>query len=186
MTNDALQYDQCLIARLRQDDQQAFAALYERHWKKLFSTAYNILRDEEAARDIVQDIFVSLWERRHDTTIEYPLSYLLQATKFGVFKSIRTLSRRNAFYDRLARVSTDIILENPMLFKDLSHLVNGIIRQLPEKQRQAFLYSREAGMSYSDIAREMNISVKMVEKYISRTLHVLRLKLHNFFFTIFL
>lgn len=186
MTNDANLDDKALIARIRQNDQQAFTMLYERHWKRLFSAAYKILPDEEAARDIVQDIFISLWERRQETVIDFPLTYLMQATKFGVFKTIRSLSRQHAFYTRLAQISTDIFLENPLLFKDLSHLVDSVIRELPEKQRQAFLYSREHDMTYSEIAQEMNISVKMVEKYISKTLHVLRLKLQNFFFLFFL
>lgn len=186
MTNDALQDDKALISCMRQDDQHAFATLYERHWKTLFSIVYRILPDEETARDIVQDIFVSLWEHRHDTAIEHPLAYLVQAARFGVFKALRSLSRRHAFYARLTLISTDIILENPMMFKDMHHIVDKVIQQLPEKQKQAFLYSRQKDMTYHEIAKEMNISVKMVEKHISKTLHVLRLKLQNFIFLFFL
>jgi hypothetical protein len=74
--------DQELVALLQQDDARAFTELYNRHWKSLYYTAVSILQNQEASRDIVQDVFTSPWQRRGEVGIEYPKTYLQQVTRF--------------------------------------------------------------------------------------------------------
>jgi RNA polymerase sigma-70 factor (family 1) len=166
--------DKELVALLQQDDAGAFTELYNRHWKSLYYTAMSILQNQEAARDIVQDVFTSVWQRRGDVEIEFPKTYLQQATRFQVFKAIHADKASKEFYQRLAGVSADMIIENPLLYKELEHLVRDLLDALPEDARMAFLLNRDEKLTYAQIAVKMEISVKTVEKKMSQTLRHLR------------
>jgi len=170
MQNYSAYSDKELYHLIQLDDVLAFTGLYDRHWKRMFSAANNVLHNTEAAKDVVQDIFTSLWERRHEVAIEYPGSYLYQATRFQVFKAIRECKTDAGFYGRLANISATMVNENAFLFKELSQLFAKILEQLPEDHRKAFLLSRENGLTYVEIAGQMKISPKTVEKKISNTL----------------
>src|SRR5882757_5276281 len=97
-----------LVALLQQDDTGAFTELYNRHWKNLYYTAIGILQNSEACNDIVQEVFTSLWQRRGIVQIEFPKTYLQQATRFQVFKAIQAQKTGREFYQRLAEVSADM------------------------------------------------------------------------------
>lgn len=181
-----LYQDRELVRLMQHDDAAAFTELYNRHWKSLYYTALSILRQEEVCRDIVQEVFVSVWQRRADVDIEFPKTYLQQATRFQVFKAIHADKASREFYGRLAEVSADIILENPLLYKELEHLVKDILDSLPEDARRAFLMSREEKLTYSEIAVRMDISVKTVEKKMSQTLRVLRKRLGDAMMILFM
>lgn len=178
--------DQELVALLQHDDANAFTELYNRHWKSLYYTALSILQNQEASRDIVQDVFTSLWQRRGETEIEFPRTYLQQATRFQVFKAIHAGKATKAFYERLAGVSADMIIENPLLYKELEHLVRDLLDALPEDARTAFLLNRDERLTYAQIAEKMNISVKTVEKKMSQTLRHLRKGLSEAFLLLFM
>ncbi|HEV8081559.1 MAG TPA: RNA polymerase sigma-70 factor [Chitinophagaceae bacterium] len=173
--------DKELFDLLRTEDVTAFTEIYNRYWKKLYVTANAILNDDEAARDIIQNVFISLWERRQSAEIEFPAAYLQQATRFQVFKAIRASKADASFYRRLTDVSATIIFEKPLLFKELLQLLHKILEELPEDQRRAFLLNRNDGLSYREIAAEMNISTKTVEKKISNTLKSLRIGFNEAF-----
>lgn len=173
--------DKELFDLLRTEDVTAFTEIYNRYWKKLYVTANAILNDDEAARDIIQNVFISLWERRQSAEIEFPAAYLQQATRFQVFKAIRASKADASFYRRLTDVSATIIFEKPLLFKELLQLLHKILEELPEDQSRAFLLNRNDGLSYREIAAEMNISTKTVEKKISNTLKSLRIGFNEAF-----
>jgi RNA polymerase sigma-70 factor (family 1) len=166
--------DNELAQLLQQDDAGAFTELYNRHWKSLYYTAMSILQNSEASRDIVQDVFTSLWQRRGEVSIEYPKTYLQQATRFQVFKAIHAGKASKEFYQRLASVSADMIMDNPLVYKELEHLVRDLLEALPEDARTAFLLNRDEKLTYAEIAQKMDISVKTVEKKMSQTLRHLR------------
>jgi RNA polymerase sigma-70 factor (ECF subfamily) len=178
--------DKELVALIHQDDAGAFTELYNRHWKSLYYTAMSILQNPEASRDIVQDVFASLWQRRGDVQIEFPKTYLQQATRFQVFKAIHADKASKEFYQRLAAVSADMIVENPLLYKELEHLIRDLLDALPEDARTAFLLNRDEKLTYAQIAEKMDISVKTVEKKMSQTLRHLRQGLREAFVMIFM
>ncbi len=178
--------DQELVALLQQNDAGAFTELYNRHWKSLYYTALSILQNQEASRDIVQEVFTSLWQRRGAVTIEFPKTYLQQATRFQVFKAIHADKASKAFYERLAGVSADMVIENPLVYKELEHLVRDLLDSLPEDARMAFLLNRDEKLTYAQIAIKMDISVKTVEKKMSQTLKLLRKGLSEAFLFVFM
>jgi RNA polymerase sigma-70 factor (ECF subfamily) len=170
----SLQDDIGLLGLMKQGDVAAFTELYNRHWKSLYISARNVLRVQEAAKDVVQEVFASLWQNKDHLDIKYPKAYLHQAVRFQVLKAIRSDKISADFYHRLTEASNEIIIENHLLFKELQHIVAELVQSLPEDCRQAFLLSREQNLSYNQIAEQLNISVKTVEKKMSRSLRFLR------------
>ncbi|NMN35364.1 RNA polymerase sigma-70 factor (ECF subfamily) [Pedobacter sp. SG918] len=163
-----------LTELLREGDRGAFTVIYNNYWKLLFQTAYRILNNTIAAEDIVQDIFVSLWNRKNEAVILNLKAYLQQATRFAVYEAIRQRKHDSNFYNRLALITADIITDNPLLFKEQQELLSEIINALPEDCKESFRLSREEGMTYKQIAAVLGISEKTVEKRITKSLKHIR------------
>lgn len=164
---------------LHQSDELAFAEIYNRYWKPLYSSAHNILQVKEAAQDAVQEVFISLWKRRCNIQIDLLQSYLHQAVRFQVFKAIRAEKTDQDFFNRLSLITRDILFEDPVLFKELESLYQQLIRALPPDEQEIFLLHRDSGLTYKQIAEQKNISVKTVEKKMSRSLREIRFGLDD-------
>ncbi|MBO9204163.1 sigma-70 family RNA polymerase sigma factor [Niastella sp. MAH-29] len=164
---------------LSQNDELAFAEIYNRYWKLLYSSAHKILQVKDAAQDAVQEVFISLWKRRTDLHIEVLQSYLYQAVRFQVFKAIRAEKTDQDFFNRLALITKDILIEDPVLFKEVETTYQQLIHTLPPDEQEIFLLHRDSGLTYKQIAEQKNISVKTVEKKMSRSLRELRFGLDD-------
>lgn len=186
MTNLSAYNDEQLLQLLNENHQPAFSEIYERYWEKLFISADKILQNRAAAQDAVQEVFISLWNRRSSLQIEVLQSYLFQAVRFQVFKAIRSEKTGNEFFKRLAVVSNELINEDPAVINELSRLLDKVIADLPEDQRTIFKMNRDEGLTYKQIAAEKNISVKTVEKKISQALKYIRLKTSDALMLLFL
>lgn len=166
--------DQELVEHLVAGDENAFTEIYSRYWKVLYLKAYAILRDNDVAQDAVQDVFISLWNRRATLKILYLRAYLHQAIRFKVLNFIREGRTDEQFYVRLRSVTTEIVAENPLLFKEQETLLQEVVASLPAECKEAFLLSREEELTYKQIAEQLNISIKTVEKRISKSLKHIR------------
>jgi RNA polymerase sigma-70 factor (family 1) len=156
-----------LLKLLQGGSEEAFTEIYDRYWKLLYTIAYRIIPQEEVVKDSVQEVFIALWHRRNEVNIQVLKAYLLQAVRFQVLKAIRAQKANEQFYARLATVTADIIYENPLLFKEQVHLLEEIMSTLPEDCRQIFQLSREDQLTYKQIAGQLHISEKTVEKKMS-------------------
>src|SRR5687768_15692546 len=168
--------DEELFELMKKDDKAAFRELYQRFWAVLVNTAYKRLDAIEKAEDIVQTIFIDLYQRRESIELTHSLkAYLNQALKFKVLNEFRSEAlkeryRRNLFfYD----VCKNVLAEN-LEAKELNVKIHKILNGLPEKCRQVFLLSRKENKSNTDISRDLNISVSTVEKHIGKALKTFR------------
>src|SRR5207249_4815542 len=105
--------DEQLLRLLSEGNSQAFSEIYERYWEKLFISAEKILQNRAAAQDAVQEVFISLWNRRSTLQIEALQNYLFQAVRFQVFKCIRSEKTGNEFFKRLSVASNELTNEDP-------------------------------------------------------------------------
>ncbi len=174
MQNYPIHTDDQLLKQLYQNDEGAFAEIYNRYWKPLYTSAHNILQVREAAQDAVQEVFISLWKRRQDLQVDVLQSYLHQAVRFQVFKAIRAEKTDQDFFNRLSLISKDILIEDPVLFRELESIYQQLIQSLPPDEQEIFLLHRDGGLTYKQIAEQKNISVKTVEKKMSRALKMIR------------
>lgn len=169
--------DDGLISLLKQDDEKAFAALYDRYWDKIYTVACHRLKIPEQAEEIVQDIFVKLWEHRATLQLRHSLStYLAVAVKYRVINFLDHLySVRNRMAE-LPDYSQQMSSSPEELFfeQELRDQIEATVKRLPEKCQMIFRMSREQGMSNKEIAHELSISESTVENHINRALKDVR------------
>ncbi|MBN9386195.1 MAG: RNA polymerase sigma-70 factor [Chitinophagaceae bacterium] len=171
----SLYTDEELLSLLRDDDETALSTLYDRYWDKLLSIAFKHSKDKSTSKEIVQELFISLWNRRSTLQIDHLDSYLATAVKFSVFK---LYYREHGRADKLklnAPSHENYTIDEIISAKFLEEYLNGIVETLPEKCRTVFKYSREQGMKIPEIAAQMGISEKTVEAHLTKSLKTLRL-----------
>lgn len=171
---------------IQRKDGKAFQELYNRYWDKIFVICHNRIRDMDLAQDLVQDIFMSLWNHRNLASIQNLESYLYQACKFAVIKEYH----KSARYDTLDPTSFGVLdqietidLDEVIEAKFLKDLLQAKVERLPEKTKIIFNYSRNENLNSREIAKKLNISHRTVENQLSNALKELRkfLRKINFF-----
>lgn len=174
--------DAFLLTELQKGNEQAFKSLYEKYWEHLFSVTYYWIGSKEEVQEIVQDVFVDLWEKRSVLCIKKSLSaYLFAVTKYKVFDLIDAKVIRRNYLSQIRHSSTmeDFNIENSLILEDTQKSVTNALEKLPPKTQQIFSLSREQELTHSEIASMMNLSVKSVEYHISKALKYLKLMLRS-------
>lgn len=179
LMSDYNQYsDSELVLMLKQDEHAAFTEIYYRYWKRLFTLALHRLPSREMAEDVVQDVFSGLWQRRHHTLIDALGPYLAVATRYA---AIRQLAKSRQTLDTAGLPENLLRAEDEAAaVRFLQQSMQEQLKQLPEKCRLVFDYSRNKGLSNKEISRELQISEKAVEKHITKALQRLRLQLKHY------
>ena len=159
-----------LIRRLQCDDEAAFASIYKKYWKGLYTNAYAILQDRPACEDIVQEIFVNLWNKRKSIEIRVSLiAYLTSSIRYEVFRQLRNKISTLDIVDDL-QISQDYSAQQNMEYKELVKHMNAVINKLSTKCQEVFILSREQQLSHKEIAVLRSISTKTVENHIGKAL----------------
>jgi RNA polymerase sigma-70 factor (family 1) len=174
-----------LLTELAAGNELAFTQVYKRYWQRLYVVAYRRLGSRAPAEDVVHEVFASLWKNRENAGIRSLYAYLSAATRYAIFnelakyeKHITAPQARNRKTDALrAEALHDQVIDYRFLQQMIEHEIN----QLPGKCRLVFRYSRQEGLSNKEIAHQMAISEKAVEKHITKAINLLRLQLRHLF-----
>lgn len=175
--------DDVLVELLNAGNTDAFQAVYIRYWNELFIVSKKRLRSDDAAAEIVQDIFVDLWERRQNLKIENLDRYLFTAVKYKVIDQIRSrLSSKESSDPFLEDIVSyfDQQADDNLAFEDLNSAIEKILVHMPAKTRDIFRMSRLENHSVREISSCMNIPERTVEYHITQSLRILRLHLKEF------
>lgn len=174
--------DDKLIDRLRKGDVDAFDGIYHRYAGKLFAFSLKYLKSKEEAEELVQSVFLKLWENQ--TTLKKETSF--KSYLFTIaYNEICNLFRKRKYQQNFIentifekpQASTEI--ESQIEYRSVLEQVEQIIAQLPEKQRSVFLKSRQEGKSTKEIAEELGLSRGTVDNYISESLKFIRANLND-------
>ncbi|AYL94174.1 RNA polymerase sigma-70 factor [Mucilaginibacter celer] len=175
MPDKILMSDVQLIGLLKADDEAALTIIYKRYWASLFSAAYNILKDRQACEDIIQELFIKLWDCRAEVEISVSLkAYLYASVRYGVYRQIKTGSVRSEIFDDLIERLHTPTTHGSIEHKELLLQINRVIDTLPDKCREVYKLSREECLSHKQIAMQLNISTKTVENHLTKALRELR------------
>jgi RNA polymerase sigma-70 factor (family 1) len=169
--------DSQLIDRLRSGDQNAFTAIYDRHCAALYRMALRILEDHELAKDVVQEAFISLFEKANENTIRNLQAYLYQVVKYQCFMQLRSGKISDKHLSQINTIIASNELEEELHAKELQVVLDESIAALPEKCREVFYLSRFESLSNKKIAERLNISHKTVENQITKALKILHVSL---------
>lgn len=173
----SLYTDNDLVALLAQDDQLAFEQLYTRHWAPLYQSAFYILQDSDACKDIIQDVFAWVWEHRHSLEVQSVKAYLKAAVRFKLANYIRSGRVRDSFFETLARFTPPALppgSEELAEARELQVLIQQTIARLPQKCQEIFRLSREERLTNQEIAERLGLSVKTVENQMTIALRRVR------------
>jgi len=173
-----------IMQGLGRGDKKALTVLYSNYWKVLYVSSYNLLKDKEVCEEIVQDVFVDIWNKRKDIEIKVSLkSYLYACVRYKVFSQFRTNKiRRVELFEDLDRRIQYTTPETKIMHDELKDHVNLIVESLPEKCKRVYVLSRNEQLSHKEIADQLGISVKTVENHITNALRVLRAALGQVLF----
>lgn len=159
--------------------EKAFEILFDRYWKRLYAYAFRIYADEKICEDIVQEVFINLWEKTDLQQIKNLEGYLFRAVKYGIANHIRDLKFTTVHEDVLENMPTSPRVERQLDYHEFEQLIKQEINKLPPRCRKVFMLSRFEDLSNSEIAQKLNISIRTVEKHISDALNHLRSNLHT-------
>lgn len=161
--------DEQLISFLQGDEHRALTELYNRYWKRLFLVAANILDSAEIAEECVQNVFVSLWNRRKKLELSHSVhTYLSVAVKYQSLTALTRNKRRKEkisdekWYDTLHSDSP----ESEFIVKELTKRIEASINKLPPQCQLIFRMSREEGKSMNFISQELNLSLNTVKMHL--------------------
>jgi len=175
-----------LVATLKTGDKTAFAEIYNRYWDKLFCIAGHKLDQLEDAEEVVQNIFISLWNRRAILNITSTLnSYLAVSVKYRVIKVLEKQYRQRKYTDSLGKQhGLDDSTREWLEFTELKEQLEQLVQGLPEKCQLVYRMSREDGFSQKEIAGKLDISEKTVEAHLGKALKTIRSGLNIFISTL--
>lgn len=155
--------------------------LFHTHYSPLCNFALKIVGDFHAAEEIVQNLFIDIWEKDKFSEVSSFERYLLRSTKYRCYDFLRKQNRQVPI-DEVKDHSIGFSDEKDLNEEDIEPLLHYFAAKLPPKTREVFLLSRESKRSYKEIAEELDLSVKTVENQMGRALRMMRalLKEHNY------
>lgn len=167
------------VAKLTQGDAKALEHLFKLYYTRLTLFANRFLNDIDIAQEIVSDIFLKLWEDGHEIEFTGSISsYLFKTTQNKCLNYLKHQKIESLYVNYLERqhLLNEVLItaESPYLEKEMAQQINIALESLPEKCREIFMMSRFDHMKYKDIAKELDLSPKTVERQISIALDKLR------------
>lgn len=172
-----------LVKGLIDGDKNAFDGLYNYYYPRLHTFIRGFLKTEDDIDDIIQDVFIKLWENRNKiNNVETFNSWIFTVTKNAVITLFREKIKQNSFESRVREivVKNGNYLDSTVEYNEIREKVEVIINQMPEKRRLIFKLSREQGFSNREIAEQLEISIKTVEDHMMHAIRHLRKNLKTF------
>jgi len=155
-------------------EQEALEQIFHRYHKQLYHVAYSILRNEAIAKDVVQDIFIDLWNRRDHSVIKNLSGYLQGAIKFQVLKHLRNGKIRDRHLAVMEAVKFVNATEEAINFSELERILKDSVEMLPPRCKEVFMLSRFENLTNKEISDRLNISTKTVEGQLTKALSFLK------------
>lgn len=173
-----------LVRRIRAGDERALEAVFRAHYAGMASFVQRFVRSPDVAEELVQDVFLKLWTKRAQLAeIETLRTYLFRAARNTALNHLRRVKLERRWQEEQG-VDDDppatFAADDEATEQEVAAAVQEAIQRLPPRCREIFLLSRDGGLTYAEIARTLEISVKTVETQMGRALKSLRASLRPF------
>jgi len=179
--------DKKLLKRLQKGDAQAFTLLFRKYWATLFDMAYKRLQSKEQAEEIVQELFLDVWQRRATLSLSHSFfTYLSAALKYKILNQIRAegVKNKHLLHIKTRQQVLAHPIEEKLFYDELNSAYEEAVGQLPERCRTVFQLRRNEQCSFQEIATQLNISVSTAEKHMVKALKLLRTDLKDYVVTL--
>jgi len=176
--------EQTLLNSLRQGDEAAFARLYQLYGERLYFNLLKMVKHTETAEELLQDIFIQVWEKRNTIEIHTSFrSYLFRIGENKVYDFYRKLRRDKSLYAyiKAAAIEHYSHIEENLLFRENTRLLQNAISTLSPQRRQIFELCKIQGKSYQEVGALLNISTSTINDHIVKATRTIRqyIFLHN-------
>lgn len=191
MKSEDFNNNDVLIESLKNGDERAYTFLIDSYHHKLCVYANSLVKNIYSAEDIVQNVFIKVWEQRERLKSDHAIKSFLYKLVYNEFidlyrKNQSLFSLEKSYYDAL----NSIVLEDDSeSLQRVINVVNKEIQSLPPKCKEVFILSKKEGLTNIEIAEHLDISIKTVEAQITKAFSILRSsleeKIKNFLFLLF-
>lgn len=169
--------DKDLVKLLINNDEAAFSELYVRYKNKLMAFCFTYLKSTDEAEDLVQELFLYIWESRYFINEERSFSsYLYTIAHNRVLNYFRNVDVKLKVETLLAKQipQYEEIIESDIIYKEYLSMLKQVITQLPPQRKRIFNMSREQNLTHKEIAEILGISPHTVQEHISESLHFIK------------
>ena len=184
-------YNAQLIKKLSEGDHHAYKFIFDHYYALMGAIAYEYVEDYYISQNIVEDVMMSIWEKREQLIISTSVkSYLLTSVHNKCIDYLRSRSREAEVFSLESEIgSSSCYIPDQEMFEqivssELEKKIEEIIQSMPEECKKVFLLSRYGNKSYAEIANELNISVNTVKYHIKKALSLFREELKDYLLTI--
>lgn len=167
--------DKALIKALKNGDTKAFDKVYYKYHRKLYAFSFKFLKSKRDVEDLIQKIFVILWERRNTLDVNKSLGgYLFVIARNEIYDDLKTKIIKDHYTDYILNELEYNSEHDELEKKKKIELAYQLIDRLPERRAEIFRLSKEDGLTYKQIAEKLNISENTVDTQIRHSLNFLR------------
>ncbi|MBE8721702.1 RNA polymerase sigma factor [Sphingobacterium pedocola] len=175
--------DEALVILLNDDDEKAFLEIYDRYKNELAPHLVRLLRSYELAEEVLQEVFMMLWEKRHemDASKSVP-AYLYRSAinkSKNVFRKLANDSRLRAEFLTYFRSTDNNIVEEWIEHKETQQLLQTLLDRLPPQQKKVYELCKLEGLSYKEVSERLKISITTVNSHIRNANIFLKGELKN-------
>jgi RNA polymerase sigma-70 factor, ECF subfamily len=169
--------EKTLILKLKKGSIPAFEKIFTLYHKRIYNFCLSLHQNSDEAEEIVQRVFVALWEQRTQIDEKKSLvTYLYTIARYMLYQEFRNNVYKKAAYDHFIINSIDLneSTKDEVLYNELVSFLESVIKRLPERQQEIFKLSRFSGLTYRQIADNLNITENTVDTQIRRALEFIR------------
>ncbi len=169
-----------LVYSLHNSDVGAFDMLYQKYHHAIYRNIYKITKDDEISRDILQDIFIALWEKRAEIKVDQSVSGWLFVLSFNKSIShLRKKLREASVVNTMPFAETEQEDSNLHLVDDQYYLLHQAINQLSPQRKKVFTLCKLEGKTYEEAAEKLNISKHTVKEYLGHAVAAVKNHIHE-------
>jgi RNA polymerase sigma-70 factor (ECF subfamily) len=167
-----------LVKLLKKGNMAAFDAIYNKYSHKLYEFVLRYLKQEEDAEEVVQEVFIKIWEAR--SKIDVYLSFesflftIAYNTTISLLRKRVSETKSREYLKSRQQIDTAEHVTDELQFKELNHKVQSLLKQLTPRQKEIYILSREESLTHKEIAKKLNISENTVKNHLVTTLKYLK------------
>lgn len=176
-----------LLASLKKGDRVAFRSIFDLYERKLYCYIFSITKSDYATEEILQEIFIKIWEQRETINLSYSFSsFIYSIARNHTYNYLRNVSRQESLKQELWRNITyfNNITENTILSNEYGVILQDILNDLPKKKKRIYILSKIEGKSNQEISDMLGVTQKTVKNHLWKTLQIIRMQLHPYLETI--
>lgn len=175
--------EQQVLNTLKEGNESAFEMVFRTYYRPLCQYAYSFLNDRDEAEEVVQSAFINVWDKREQVEIQTSLkAYLYRIVRNSCLNVIKheKVKQQHAAHQLAHGQSSHENASQAVIHSELEEKIAEAMKALPEQCRLVFQLSRFEELKYSEIAEQLNISVKTVENQIGKALKIMREQLKDY------